>query len=154
MPSLLLRLHDKVSACVTPPRCLLAALILFALMVAVGAVPGKAQALSAAVYDKLLHFAAYALLSGLVYGALSGRPAVRALRTLVVVGALGALDEAIQGLMPYRDANWMDWNFDMMAALTCVALLIMLHPLYSLLTSRTIEPETGIASAAQPDLPE
>lgn len=148
---LLSRLHTKVSAIVTPARCLMAAMLLYVLMVLIGAVPGKAEALSAAVYDKLLHFAAYAALSGLLYAGLRGRPASRALRTVIVAGALGALDEAIQSFMPYRHANWADWRIDMLAALSCVGLLILVHPLYLQLVSRLAGQQTGMARVTLSD---
>jgi len=148
MHSLLSRLHATVSTVVTPARCLMAAILLYVLMVLVGAIPGKAEALSAAVYDKLLHFSAYAVLSGLLYAGLSGRPVPRALRTVIIAGALGALDEAIQSVMPYRHANWDDWRVDMLAALSCVALLIVLHPWYSQLDAWLARGRVGIPSAA------
>lgn len=121
------------------------------LMIALGAIPGKAQALSTAVYDKLLHFLAYALLSSLVYSGLEGRPARRALRTVAIVGALGALDEMVQALMPYREANWIDWKVDMMAAVSSVLLLMLLFHFYSVLNARTAEPEPLEASVARAD---
>ncbi len=118
-------------------------------MVVFGAVPGKASALSNAVYDKLLHFLAYAVLSSLLYLGFTGRPTTRALRTLVAAGTLGAMDEAIQMLMPYRDANWMDWKFDMIAALSCVTLLLFLHLLYSRLTGEAAQVRDEMAVAAR-----
>ncbi|MDP3842575.1 MAG: VanZ family protein [Oxalobacteraceae bacterium] len=101
----------------------------FALMVAIGAIPGEATALSAMVPDKLLHFTAYASLSGLIYSGLTGRPLSRAVRTLLAIALLGGLDETIQSFMPYRSADWADWEFDMLAALTCVVVLTPLHTL-------------------------
>jgi len=115
----------------TPRHCLLAALVFFTLMVGIGALPGKAQALSNMVYDKLLHFIAYGLLTGLLYLGMRGRPLSRALRTVLAVALLGAADEALQAAMPYRQANWMDWKFDMLASLSCVLVLFLLHTLRS-----------------------
>ena len=109
-------------------HCLIAAIAFFCAMVAIGAVPGTADALSAVFYDKLLHFTAYALISTLVYAGLRGTPAVRALCTLAFIFVLGSIDETIQLLLPYRSPNWLDWKFDMLAALTCVGLLMLLHP--------------------------
>jgi len=110
----------------TPGRCLIAALIFFTLMVAIGAIPGEAKILSDAAGDKLLHFSAYAFLSCLVYSGLTGSPVSRALRTQLAIVLLGGLDEAIQTFMPYRNANVTDWAFDIAAALlttTAMALL-------------------------------
>lgn len=122
---------------VTPQRCLSAAIIFFVLMVILGAIPGEAHALSEAVHDKLLHFLAYTVLSALIYASFTGQPAARAFRTLITIASLGALDEAIQSLMPYRDANWMDWKADMMASLSIVTVLAFLHVLYSQMVTQT-----------------
>lgn len=112
-------------------------MLLFALMLAFGAIPGKAQALTAAMHDKLLHFLVYGLLSALVYRGLTMHLAMRCAGTLLVIAALGALDEAVQALLPYRQASWLDWTVDMMAALTCVVLL----SLHSALAQRSTIPE-------------
>jgi VanZ family protein len=114
---------------ITPRRCLAVAFVFFALMVAIGAIPGEATALSATVPDKLLHFTAYASLTCLIYAGLTGRPLSRAMRTLLAIALLGGLDEAIQSFMPYRSADWADWEFDMLAALSCVVVLALLHTL-------------------------
>src|SRR5687768_325302 len=97
----------------TRRRFLFAATAFFLLMIAAGAVPGKAEAASALVGDKLLHVLAYALLTGLVFGALRGRPVSRGVRAVLAVAMLGAVDESIQALLPYRHANWADWKFDL-----------------------------------------
>lgn len=109
----------------TRRRFLFAAVAFFLLMIAAGSVPGKAEAASALVGDKLLHVLAYTLLTGLVFGALRGRPVSRGVRAVLTVAMLGAVDESIQALLPYRHANWADWKFDLMAAVACVSLLIV-----------------------------
>ncbi|WP_460841447.1 VanZ family protein [Noviherbaspirillum agri] len=148
------RLHTSVTAVVTPARCLMAAILLYVLMILIGSVPGEAEALSAVVYDKFLHFAAYAVLSGLLYVGLRGSPGSRALQTLVVTGLLGGLDEAIQSFMPYRHANWADWQVDMLAALSCVAMLILLHPLYLQLAARLAGQGSSAREASAPNASE
>lgn len=129
MPSQLFAHKQASCKFITPQRCLLVALAFFVLMLAIGAVPGNAKAASAVINDKILHFVAYASLSGLIYGGLTGRPLSRALRTLLVIGLLGGLDETIQSFMPYRSADWADWEFDTLAALSCVVVLALLHTL-------------------------
>ncbi|HJV87005.1 MAG TPA: VanZ family protein [Noviherbaspirillum sp.] len=109
----------------TPRHYLVAAAAFYSLLIGVGAIPGNAQAVSAVVYDKLLHFFAYAVLACLVWGAAHGSPTRRAVLTLLVIGLLGGTDEGLQSLMPYRNASWMDWKFDMYAAMACVAFLIV-----------------------------
>lgn len=120
---------------ITPKRCLVVAFSFFALMVAIGAIPGYAKAASAMVDDKVLHFIAYACLSGLIYGGLAGRLVSRAVRTLLTIALLGGLDETIQIFMPYRSADLTDWKFDMLAALSCVVVLTLLHMLSAAMTS-------------------
>lgn len=123
----------------TPRSCRYGALAFFAVLILVGAIPGKAEALSAVFYDKVLHFVAYASLSALVYGAIPGTPTVRAIRTLLIIGTLGAADEAIQSLLPYRSANAVDWVVDMIAAVASVSIL-----------SRFQQPRRRYARAAHP----
>ncbi|KRB70398.1 hypothetical protein ASE07_07205 [Noviherbaspirillum sp. Root189] len=116
------------SSSMSQRSCLIAAIAFFCVLVAIGAVSDTANALSAVFYDKLLHFTAYALISTLVYAGLRGAPAARALRTLAFIFVLGCIDEMIQLALPYRNPNWLDWKFDMLAALTCVGMLMLLHP--------------------------
>lgn len=126
-------------------HCLFAALAFFVLMVVIGALPGNAEALSTVVYDKLLHFIAYAFLSLLLHAGLGGGAATRALHTLLAVAVLGGLDEAIQSLMPYRDASWADWETDMIASMSCIAMLSFL--------AAHMPHEPGSPRAAPPDEP-
>ena len=91
-------------------------------MIAIGSIPGKAEALSAATHDKFLHFCAYFILSVLLYAGLAGAPLRRMLGTLLFIGILGLADETIQYFLPYRNSDTMDWLFNMMAASLSVAL--------------------------------
>lgn len=95
-------------------------------MVLAGAVPGEAQALSDAVGDKLLHLGAYSFLTCALYYGMRGTIMGRASRTMLMIGLLGGLDEAIQSLMPYRNANVTDWAFDMLAGGLTLTILILL----------------------------
>lgn len=99
-------------------------LLFFTLMVALGAMPGQAEQLSAGIGDKSLHVLAYALLTLLCFAALSAPPLHRAAITLAAVALLGLTDEAIQALLPYRNASLADWCFDVGTA-TLVSLLLV-----------------------------
>jgi len=101
----------------------------FLLMVAVGSIPGKAEALSAATHDKLLHFVAYSVLSVLLYLGIPGSRWRRALGTLAGVAFLGLLDETIQHFLHYRNSDVRDWLFNMLAAALSVIACSVLHPL-------------------------
>jgi VanZ family protein len=102
--------------------CRAAAWLLFLLMVVIGSIPGKAEALSAVTHDKFLHFCAYSILSMLLYIGLGGAPLRRAVGTLFVIGALGLADETIQYFLPYRNSDASDWLFNMLAASLSAAL--------------------------------
>lgn len=110
----------------TPQRCHVIAGASFALMMLLGAIPGEAQALSDAVGDKLLHLSAYSLLTFLLFGGMRGSITNRAMRTVMMIGLLGGIDEAIQSFMPYRNANLTDWAFDMLAGGLTLTILILL----------------------------
>jgi VanZ family protein len=97
-------------------RSLFIALAFFLLMTAVGAIPGEANALAEIIPDKLSHFVAYAFISVLLFAGIAGSPIRRAWRTMLGVALLGLLDEAIQELMPYRNADLRDWQVDLLAA--------------------------------------
>ena len=115
--------HEPATSLLTHRNCRLAAFTFFAAMILIGAIPGKADALSTVIWDKLLHFAAYSFLSALIYGALQGGPALRALLTVIIVALLGAGDEFLQAFLSYRNANLVDWQMDMLAACVTVTLL-------------------------------
>lgn len=133
-------------AFMTPRHYLVAAAAFYTLMIGGGAIPGNAQALSSVVYDKLLHFFAYAVLACLVWGTLGSGPARRAVLTLLVIALLGGADEGLQSLMPYRDASWADWQFDMYAAMASVAFLIVTHWLApAVLRAPARQPRAGMA---------
>lgn len=110
----------------TPQRCQIIAAAFFVLMLLIGAIPGEAAALSDAVGDKLLHLCAYSFLTCVLFGGLSGNSAGRAFRTMMMIGLLASLDEGIQSLMPYRNANLTDWMFDILAAGVTLAVLVLL----------------------------
>ncbi len=107
----------------------------FALMVAVGSVPGEANALSDRFGDKRLHALAYGFMAVLCYCALAARPLWRALFTVAVVALLGVIDESIQSLLPYRNASLTDWCFDIGSAAIVAATLLLLDRIITPLES-------------------
>lgn len=101
--------------------CLPAAGLFFVVLVTVGNLPGLAADMSDAFGDKRLHLVAYAVLTGLIYLSVNRRPALVA---LLAVTALGVVDETIQSLFPYRQAELLDLLADILAA---GATVISLH---------------------------
>lgn len=107
------------------PRRIALLAAFFLLMVGFGSIPGEADALSERYGDKLLHAMAYGFMTALCFYALQGSLAARALATVFVIALLGVADEAIQSLLPYRNASLADWCFDIGAALLVVSLLLL-----------------------------
>jgi VanZ family protein len=66
------------------------------------------------------------------------------LRTVTMIGFLGALDEAIQSFMPYRHADMSDWAFDMLAATVSVTALLLLD---TAMTRRSMESHSADQSS-------
>lgn len=98
----------------------------FVMMIALGSIPGEAQALSDRYGDKLLHTLAYGIMAVLCHRALRASMATRLVLTIAVIALLGLLDETLQSLLPYRNASLLDWCFDIGAA-AIVAALLALH---------------------------
>lgn len=96
--------------------CLTAAAAFFILMISIGSIPGKAEALSAATHDKFLHLSAYFILGILFFGGIRGSLMRRMGYTLAAIALLGGMDETIQYFLPYRKSEWLDWIFNMCAA--------------------------------------
>lgn len=116
-------------------------------MLLIGAIPGEATALSNAVGDKLLHLCAYSFLTCVLFGGLTGNSTGRVFRTIMMIGFLASLDEAIQSLMPYRNANFADWVFDILAAVVTLGILIFLN------TGTNAKPEVDHRSARPAERP-
>ena len=95
----------------------------FMLLVALGSIPGAANALSQRYGDKLLHTLAYGFIAALYFHAYRGSKLTRSCNTVFTIALLGALDETGQSFLPYRNASLADWCFDMASALLIVALL-------------------------------
>ncbi len=104
---------------------LVSALLFFALMVCLGAIPGEANALSERFGDKLLHTLAYGFLSLLCYRGLNGTPLRRYAGSVSLIALFGLLDEGVQHFLPYRNASLLDWCFDVGAACIVVGFLTL-----------------------------
>ena len=108
------------------PRLLAFLLLFFALMVALGALPGEAESLSARFGDKLLHALAYGMMATICFYVPRTSAAIRVVFTLGVIALLGLADEAIQSLLPYRNASLSDWWFDIGTAAIVASVLALL----------------------------
>ncbi len=95
---------------------LIALVAFFVMMMALGSIPGEAQALSDRYGDKLLHAMAYGFMTLLCLRALQASPVLRLLLAVGIIALLGLFDESLQSLLPYRNASALDWCFDVAAA--------------------------------------
>ena len=129
-------------------RWLGALLLLFLLMLMLGAIPGEANALSQQFGDKTLHLAAYTVLGLLCYRSWVARWRQRAALTVWVIALLGLIDESIQATLPYRSASLLDWCFDLLAALIAILTLSLLEPLIT--TRGAAEQHAGRSEAERP----
>jgi VanZ family protein len=113
-------------------RYLAVLLIFFALMIGLGSLPGQADALSARFGDKLLHLIAYVCCSVLCYRVWIAPRRQRILLTVAMVALLGLIDEGIQAALPYRNASFVDWCFDLLAALIAISGLLLQESFFPL----------------------
>ena len=106
--------------------CLL--LAFFIIMLALGAIPGNADALSDRFGDKPLHVLAYGFMAALCLQSLQGRRLTQSLLSVLIIALLGLIDELVQSLLPYRNASLLDWCFDIAAAITVIVFMNLFAP--------------------------
>jgi VanZ family protein len=96
---------------------------LYLAIVIMGSIPGARAELGHYASGGVLHSLAYSALTLLWFTGSSGRPASRVLKAMLAVAAMGAFDELVQSLFPYRGASIGDWLVDCSAAAVTCALL-------------------------------
>lgn len=106
-----------------------AAWLMFAVIVLGGAIPGARAEMGNVAPGVVLHASAYATITFLLLTGSDGSLAARAVKAVLTVAVMGAIDEGIQTLLPYRRGAVMDWMVDVTAALTCAtAFCILMRP--------------------------
>jgi hypothetical protein len=100
-----------------------AALVLYLAIVAIGAIPGARQEIGQVASGIVLHTLAYGCVSVLLYTGSSGSGAWRAGKTVLTIALMGALDETVQGFLPYRTGALADFLIDCNAAVIASGLL-------------------------------
>jgi VanZ family protein len=101
-------------------RC---ALFIYATILVMGSIPGARAEIGRFATGVVLHSLAYAVLTLLVYTGSTGSGRSRALKAVLTVALMGAGDELLQSLFPYRGAALSDWLVDCNAAAVTAALL-------------------------------
>lgn len=105
-----------------------AALMLFALIVAIGSIPGARAEIANVASGIVLHTLAYSCVTFLLYTGSRGTQGQRAAKSVLAVLVMGALDECVQSFLPYRHAAVGDWMTDVSSALLTAGLLWALLP--------------------------
>jgi VanZ family protein len=93
------------------------AIVLYLLILILGSVPGARQDIGQLASGLILHSLAYAGLTFLLFTGSNGNVTQRALKAVLTIALMGALDECVQGLFPYRHAAVSDWLVDCSAAM-------------------------------------
>jgi VanZ family protein len=105
-----------------------AALLIYALILVLGSIPGARAEIGHFATGLVLHSLAYAVLTLLVYTGSSGSASQRALKSVLTVALMGACDELLQSLFPYRGAAVSDWLVDFVASIVVSAFLWAVWP--------------------------
>lgn len=104
------------------------AFAIFAAILALGSVPGARQEIGLLATGVILHSVAYGGLSFLMFTGLAGSRQRRAVSAFAIVAAMGALDETVQSVLPYRVGSVQDLAVDCIASLATLLLLYALLP--------------------------
>lgn len=110
------------------PWCFRLAFVIYALILALGSIPGLRSDVGAYASGLELHSLAYSGLASLLFIGRSGTAARRGVRAVWMVAMMGAGDELVQGLFPYRHAAVSDWLVDCAAAAVTALLLAAAWP--------------------------
>lgn len=103
----------------------LALLALVAILVA-GSIPGARAEVGTFASGVVLHGLTYAFLATLWFLGATGTPLQRALKAMLAVALMGAVDEWVQSFFPYRSGDVRDWLVDVIAATLAATVLAVL----------------------------
>jgi hypothetical protein len=105
-----------------------AAMLFFITIIIAGSIPGARADIGHYASGVVLHASAYGVLALCWFTASAGSAARRSRATMLAVALMGALDECVQSLFPYRGAAVSDWLVDCSAAAVVCALLWLILP--------------------------
>lgn len=106
-------------------RC---AIGLYLAILVLGSIPGARAEVGAYATGPVLHSAAYAILTFLLFGSSQGAQSRRAVKAVATVMLMGALDEFVQSFFPYRRGSVIDWLVDCNASMVTALLLWLFWP--------------------------
>lgn len=101
---------------------------LFVMILIAGSIPGARADIGHVASGLVLHSLAYGGITLLLFTGASGSRIERALRAVVTVAAMGATDELLQSMLPYRVGALLDWLVDVSASLVTAGLLARFLP--------------------------
>lgn len=104
------------------------ALFLYTLVIIIGDIPGARADVGQYASGVVLHSFGYGVLALLLFSGIAGGMARRAVLSVLLVAAMGALDEYIQSFLPYRRGAVSDWLVDTTAATLVAVPLYFLWP--------------------------
>jgi VanZ family protein len=93
------------------------AIVLYLMILVLGSIPGARQDIGNVASGLILHSLAYAGLTFLIFTGGKGTSSQRAGKAVLTIALMGALDEMVQSLFPYRHGAISDWLVDCNAAL-------------------------------------
>ncbi|WP_426100300.1 VanZ family protein [Massilia sp. TSP1-1-2] len=104
------------------------AFLMFSAILVMGSIPGARAEIGEFGSGVVLHSLAYGSLTFLLYTGSTGSRSQRAIRAVLTVALMGALDEFVQSFLPYRTASTRDWLVDCCAASVMAGLLWRFMP--------------------------
>ena len=105
-----------------------AAIAAFLSIIITGSIPGARAGIGHYAPGVVLHSLAYAALALLWFTGSRGSAARRSLSAVLAVAVMGAIDELVQSMFPYRGAAVSGWLVDVSAAIVTCAILWLLLP--------------------------
>ncbi|CAN7515147.1 VanZ family protein [Pseudoduganella sp. LjRoot289] len=102
------------------------ALVLYLMILVLGSIPGARSDIGQVASGLVLHSLAYAGLTFLLFTGGNGNAAWRAIKAVLTVMAMGALDELVQSFLPYRHGALSDWAVDTASALATASVMWLL----------------------------
>lgn len=101
---------------------------MFAVILVLGSIPGARTEVGNLASGVVLHSVAYSVITILLYTGTAGTRGYRLVRTVLTVAAMGAVDELVQTLLPYRHGAVLDWLIDCAASLATASMLYCFLP--------------------------
>lgn len=117
--------------------CYRSALLIYALILVIGSIPGARHGIGEYVPGDVLHSLAYSGLTVLLFIGKGVDLGGRAISAVLMTAAMGAGDEFVQSFLPYRGASLLDWLVDITASLVAAAAMYIVYPRVTRITTQT-----------------